>query len=140
MGMQISNQNQNMNNMMEQNQFMGMQIFNMPNQNDNLSMNAYRNNINNKEDAINSSEKINFTFETENGAKIPFYCDENITVEELLKLFINKVGLEYDLIKKEKIYFIFNAQIIDINDKRKIKEVFRYKFNIIIVKEIQKFI
>ena len=130
MGMKISNQNQNINNMIGQNQFMGIQMFNMLNSNNNdWMMNFCGNNINNKE------KKINFTFKTIKGERYVLSCNENITIEELFKLYAKKANLNYDLIKKQKIFFIFNAQKLSINDQRQIKEVFIWPVNTIMVEE-----
>lgn len=126
LGMKISNKNQNINNLMGENQFMGMQKFNMLNPNNEGCMNSFGNNIINNERKIN---KINFLFITSRGKNYNSSYNENITTEELFKLFAKSVGLNYDLIIKGKIYFLYNANKLNINDQRQIKEVFRLHLN-----------
>ena len=87
-GMKISNQNQNMNfinnNMMRQNQFMGMLLFNIFNKNNDdwINLNGNNNNL---------EKKIHFGFKTIKGEKLNLFYNENINIEELFKLFIKRI-------------------------------------------------
>ena len=54
--------------------------------------------------------------------------DIDITFEDLLKLYINKVGLDYSYVENEDIYFLFNGQKMKVHDKTKVKHSI-YKYN-----------
>jgi hypothetical protein len=58
------------------------------------------------------------------GEKTTINTYEDITVEELLKLYALKVGLKIDNLKDY--FFLINGSIIDIKEKRTLKE---YKLN-----------
>jgi len=116
MGVQILNQNLNMPNMIEQNQFLGNlmnQNMNMPNQIQQIGIN------NNVKDT--KKLKLNFLFETQRGIKTFITSDDDITFEDLLKLYINKIGLNYSYVENEDIYFLFNGSRVNIHDKTKVK-------------------
>ena len=129
MGVQMLNQNQNMG-IIEQNPFMGMQM----NQNMNMIKQMEQieiNNINNN-DNDNEKPKINFCFINQRGLKINIALEEDKTIEDLLKLYINKKGLEYNVIDNEEVRFYFNAQKINSNDKtKKLIDFFKKKANTI---------
>ena len=115
-GVQILNQNLNMPNMIEQNQFLGNfmnQNMNMPNQIQQIGIN---NNVNDT-----NKLKLNFIFVTQKGFKTMITSDIDITFEDLLKLYINKVGLDYSYVENEDIYFLFNGQKMKVHDKTKVK-------------------
>ena len=122
-GTNISNmilQNQNMGDISFQNQFMGLQMFNYMNQNNNMGiMNQMQSMENNNKESNN--KKTNFIFETQNG-RITVIEDINDTVEELLKIFMQKRELTYDEMKKKGIYFLYWGNKIDLHDKRRIKD------------------
>ena len=122
-GVQILNQNLNMPNMIEQNQFLGNfmnQNMNMPNQIQQIGIN---NNVNDT-----NKLKLNFIFVTQKGFKTMITSDIDITFEDLLKLYINKVGLDYSYVENEDIYFLFNGQKMKVHDKTKVKHSI-YKYN-----------
>ena len=116
-GIQILNQNLNMPNMIEQNQFLG----NFMNQNMNMPNPIHQIGINNN---INDNKKFksNFLFETQKGLKTFISADIDVTFEDLLKLYINKIGLDYNYVENGNIYFLLNSQKIEIHDKTKVKD------------------
>ena len=73
--------------------------------------------INDKNNKINEN-LINIIFLTYKG-KIFIICNENITVEELLKLFIRKFNYKDN---EEKLNFIYNGQEINHQEKKKLYE------------------
>ena len=114
MGVQILNQNLNMPSMIEQNQF----LENFMNQNMNMPNQIQQIGINNN---INDNRKLNFLFERQNGLKTFIKSDIDITFEDLLKLYINKIGLDYSYVENEDIYFLCNGHKIYIYDITKVK-------------------
>jgi len=116
MGVQISNiiMNQNNVNMMNQNDLMN---------NFNMMMNGVNETMN--DNYVNSNIR-NFLFITQTGHKKAITMNENRTVGDLLNLYLEKMGLSFNDIQKQNIYFVFNGEKIDINDKRKIKQIFRH--------------
>ena len=124
-GTNISNmmlQNQNMGNISFQNQFMGLQMFNYMNQNNNMGiMNQMQSMENNNKESNN--KKTNFIFETHTYDKITVIADINDTIEEVIKLFMKKIGLTYNEIKEKKnIYFLYSGNTIDMHDKSLFKD------------------
>ena len=78
------------------------------------------NNNNSKKEEINlSSTNLNITF-IYNGQKTNLVCGEEMTVEQLINMYKEKS----DNIINENYVFLYNAQLLDIKDKRKIKAVF----------------
>ena len=126
-GIQFSNMINQNNNMTNQNMFMGMGNMNFPNMmNQNqfigMGMNGLEplenNNFNNSKDK--SKENIvNFCFKSSRGLLTNITCKDDITVEELSKLYLNKIGLNYELFEKSKIIFLINGNIITIRHKEK---------------------
>ena len=49
--------------------------------------------------------------------------EENIAVEEFIKTFMQRVGLDYNDIHNKKITFYHNAQLLNIHDKGPIKYI-----------------
>ena len=120
MGFQISN--------------IAMQIFNMGKQISNIIMN--QNNLMNNNMMMNGiNEEImkdknedsfiyNVVFINQRGLKSTILLNSNRTIEDLLNLYLNKMGLNLDDIQKQKIFFIYNGKKTDLKGKRKIKEFF----------------
>ena len=102
-------------------------IFNS-NNNDNKNINKekenefslFNGNINNKE---NNSEKINIIFDLQTGLKITILCNKEGTIEDLIKLFFDKVYFRYDE-SNESIVFMYNTKKLKYKDKTKIKDIF----------------
>ena len=109
MGIQFSNM------MMNQNMMIGNQQFNQI-QNFNL-MNQLNRNNNNKE------EIINCFFNETSGKRFNIKLEGNKTIEELLKKYADRIGVDYnEYIENKKLYFTISGQIIDIHEKKKIKD------------------
>ena len=122
MGLQMSNNNNNQiisNNIELQNQSM-------------INNDIFINDINNK---INEN-LITINFFTYKG-NIFINCKENITVEELLKIFIKKFNFEDN---EEKLNFLFNGLTINHQEKKKLYEFGLYKGSSIVVIEYQNII
>ena len=114
MGIQISNiiMNQNNINMMNQNNIM----------NNNMMMNGI-----NEEIMNDNNEPLFYSvvFRVSSGQMINININSNKTLEDLLNLYLNRMGLGIDDIQKKKIFFLNNGQKIDLKDKTKIKEYFK---------------
>ena len=109
MGIQFSNMMMNQNMMIGNQQFNQIQNFNLMNQL----------NINNN----NNEEIINCTFIEQSGNKINIKLEGNKTIEELLKKYADRIGVDYnEYIENKKLYFTISGQIIDIHEKKKIKD------------------
>ena len=110
----------NMNKFKESNEFqyimlhMQMMMNMMNNNNQLIGMN--NNNIN---EILDESNEIVITlvFETITGRKTSIIVSIDKTIKELINLYISKTG--YDI---NKIQFLYNAETIYPNDKRKIKD------------------
>ena len=76
--------------------------------------------------------KYNITFESSAGYKLVIFTPINITVKELLKIFIRKAGL-YEGVIGNQIKFIFNALYVDPSEKRTINEFGMTDFSKILV-------
>ena len=113
MGIQISNiiMNQNNINMMNQNNLM----------NNNMMMNGI-----NEEIMNDNNEQLIYSvvFITQSGRKNNININCSRTVEDLLNLYLNRMGLDIDDIQKKKIFFLNNGQKMDLKDKSKIIEYF----------------
>ena len=81
---------------------------------------------------LNDNSKLNIIFQISSGISFQFLVDKNMTVCELLKLFVKNVNLEEDVIDKE-ISFIFNAQKIGLNNSEKIEKFFYNNSKIIVL-------
>ena len=114
MGIQISNviMNQNNINMMNQNNIM----------NNNMMMNRINEEIidDNNEDSF----IYNVVFRVSSGQMINININSSRTLEDLLNLYLNRMGLDIDDIQKKKIFFLNNGQKMDLKDKSKIIEYF----------------
>ena len=78
---------------------------------------------NNNHSSNNSIKIINCVFTIQTGSKMNIQIKENETIEELIKLYLQRVGLDYEDIEKKKIYFSNNNQRLNIHDKRMIKDL-----------------
>ena len=75
-------------------------------------------------------KKINVLFATSSqGKKENLNVEYGTTIDELIKLYLNRVKRP-DLIDKEKnISFIYNSKALNFGDKRKIENVFKNNYN-----------
>ena len=95
----------------------------------------YMNNSQNQ----NSSQpnKINIVFKTTAKVKTNIVADHGQTMSEVLLLYLKKEGKEKLFKRCSGIFFLFNAQMIDIYDETKVEEFFKNESNpLIIVNEI----
>ena len=123
-GINISNMNKIKQSNEFQNQMLQMQMMNnnmmnnnMMNKNNQL-IRMNNNNYNNNEILDESKEiKKAIIFEDTTGRKTLIIISIDKTIKELINLYISKTG--YDI---NKIQFLYNAETIYPNDKRKIKD------------------
>ena len=95
----------------------------------NMNFNPNFNHLNNQ---IIQKPKINAVFVMINipnnhydiNEKLNLVLDNDITIREMLIIFLKKIGRE-DCLYEEKIGFECNGNAIKLNDNRKIKELFR---------------
>ena len=116
--------NMMMNQMMDNINNFQMPIMMMNNINGNfMNMNLNENNLN-----INNSEiqKMNVIFKTAKGIRTNIQIDCEKTVDQLLKIYLTRVG-KLDLYQKKSkdVAFIHNAQLIKYGDQTKLKDFFK---------------
>ena len=70
-------------------------------------------------------EKISSIFETTKGTRFTILANHGTTVNELLKMFFNRIGKPY-LMGCKDIVFIYNAQMIKYEDQTPIENFFSY--------------
>ena len=99
------------NNMMQ-----NMNLMNFPNINENIGI-------------FNYKPKYNVTFTYSSGLKTLIVCDQEETVDELIKKLLTRIGRN-DLIGREEqeFKFIYDARRINVNDEKskKANEIFRF--------------
>ena len=99
------------NNMMQ-----NMNLINFPNINENIGI-------------FNNKLKYNVKFTGSDGKNTFILCEQEETVDELIKKLLMEIGRNDLLGQDEKeLMFIYNAEKINITEKRskKVKEIFRY--------------
>ena len=99
------------NNMMQ-----NMNLINFPNINENIGI-------------FNNKLKYNVEFTGSGGKKTLIVCEQEETVDELIKKLLMDIGRNDLLDQDEKeLEFIYNAEKLNITEKRskKVKEIFRY--------------
>ena len=113
MGIQISNIIMNQNNI------------NMMNQNNLMNNNMMMNRIN--EEIIDDNNEDSFiysvVFVASSGHKNTIQMNSKRTVEDLLNLYLDKMGLNSLDIQKKKIFFLYNGRKMDLKDKTKLEKV-----------------
>ena len=96
---------------------MGMQIsdMNIPLFNNNLfqGQNIFNMNINKNMEEVNTCIK----FDISSRGIITINCNNNISIEELIKRFLEKVNYKEN---KEKLLFVYNGKAINQNEKKSI--------------------
>ena len=126
LGNQICMINQNI---MNFNQLENMNMINMMNQNINMQkINQFQNigfNYDNEKSIVSSDKKINLIFQTQNGLKTNIIVECHKTVEEAIKLYMDKIGKQIEDNVKEKLYFMYNGEKMDIYEKRKVGDFFK---------------
>ena len=73
------------------------------------------------EEPDDSSNIIHLNFKSDNGSNIVMNFKDNITIEEALKLYLEKFDLNND---EQNLIFIYNGSILKVDDKRLLKEYF----------------
>ena len=129
--MNMNNMNMNMNNMNMNN--MNMNNMNMNNMN-NMNMEGNNMNyVNNCQNIQQTPGKVNLIFVTTNGIQTNMQIDYGTSVKRAIELYLLRVGLE-DLIGNidNQLHFINNAKKININDSRKVEDVFQGAQKIIV--------
>ena len=91
-------------------------MINMSNQMQNL---INTNNLNNFNAEYFEIKKINIIFNNNNNEKITIVTLEEISVEELLKLFFKKINI---IPNENKFWFLYNKKILKLDCKEMIKE------------------
>ena len=97
-------------------------------------------NINLEQNNENKEEKrIHVIFKTTNGMSTKILFNENGSIGDLLKTYFKRIDREELIFKGgESIAFLWNANKLDINDTRKVKDFFKNNMNInIVVNDIQ---
>jgi len=139
--MQIQNIGNQIQNVGAQISNIAIQIFNMGVQVSNIIMNQYNLNMMNQNDLMNNyiqngiNEKLmndnnekpiiyNAVFKTQSGLKNNIPINSNRTVEDLLNLYLNEMGLNLNNIQNQKIFFIYNSKKMELKGKTKLKEIF----------------
>ena len=77
--------------------------------------------------------KKNIVFKTTFNARTNIVADFEQTMSDVILLYLKKVGKEMLLKRSSDIFFLYNAQIIDIFDETKVKDFFKNKSNPIII-------
>ena len=70
-----------------------------------------------KDEQSSNNIKLNIIFE-HNGLKTNFICDKDTTVEQIIKMYNEKCNQNIN-----KSIFLFNGQLLNVDDKRKLKDV-----------------
>jgi len=86
----------------------------------NINLNNIISNLNVKYD---ENKKINFIFQTSNGKKITLSTPLDLTFNKLINNFKSKLGSNSNFI------FIYNAIKLNIEDKRPVKDIFKFEIN-----------
>ena len=81
---------------------------------------------------INKNDKINIIMAATSGFTIVLPTQVNISVKQLIRNYINKLGLGEGVLK-DKIVFLFNANLIDINDNKQVNKVFKHNSRITVI-------
>ena len=119
MGVQMLNYNVNIGNMIQPNEFKGNPMnLNM------ININHIFQNENNNNKYSPEIIKIHCLFTTPIGKKIDILIEWDKTVEELLKLFIERIGEDYKIVENEDIYFLYNGLKLKKHDKTKVRDFF----------------
>ena len=103
--------NLNKNNVIEQNVQYNKEYKDKNDSNDNLEINP-----------INLGPKINLIFKHTSRLKFSFIIDGDKTFREAVIMFCNKVKKPFSTIQKN-IFFVFNAQKLDVEDNRKLIQI-----------------
>ena len=73
----------------------------------------------------NSEKKINIVMAASSGLNVTMPTPINISIKQLLRNYIKKIGLGEDVLTKKGIIFLFNAHILYVYDERPISTIFK---------------
>ena len=105
--------NSNENNIIEQNIQYNEEYIDKNDSNNNLEINP-----------INLGPKMNLRFYHTSGLKITLIIEENKTFKEAVIMFCNKVGIPFSSLYQKKIFFLYSGSILNIEDNRKLAQIF----------------
>ena len=83
---------------------------------------------NNKNENEDSGFKYNVEFRNYTGFIKNIVADEETTIKEVIKIFLKRIG-KNELIDSKKVSFCYSADIVDINNEKKVKDFFRNNTN-----------
>ena len=72
-----------------------------------------------------SEKKINIVMAASSGLTVTMPTPINISIKQLLRNYIKKLGLGEDVLTKKGIIFLFNAHILYVYDERPISTIFK---------------
>ena len=97
--------------------------------------------MNQKEEQISPGpNKINIVFKTTSKVKTNMVADYGQTMSDVILLYLKKEGKENLFKRCSGIFFLFNAQMIDIFDETKVEDFFKNKSNALIIVNEMKFV
>ena len=100
------------------------------NMNQNINVMNFQN-MNGNAEMNNNKIKYNICFTSDLGLKTLIYCDMDITLDELIKMLLIKIGRN-DLFDKEEkeFFFLYNGRIINNKEdkSKKLKKIFKNPF------------
>ena len=73
---------------------------------------------------IKEHEKMKFVFSAASGLKVILHVPPNISVKQLIRNYLKRVGLP-DCVLEKDVIFLFNGTLINVDDKSLVKEVFK---------------
>ena len=98
-------------------------------------------NMNEKNQQPSSNDKVNVVFKTTQGLKINILVNFGTSISDTILLFLKRVGKPELFNPNSGIYFICNAEKVNIYDQTKIENTFAHQFNpVIIVNEVKNLI
>ena len=124
----LGNQMNNMNNIGIQMNNMAMPIINMNMNNNYDFMKGFNNEINNN-NLNHKVEKYHPVFKFLSGKSLSLNLDENITVDEMIKILLNRIGKT----DNKDIKIVYNCSKLELGDKTAIKKLFLNDSPIIMV-------
>ena len=86
------------------------------------------------------SNKINITFKTTSKVKTNIVADYGQTMRDIILLYLKKEGKENLFKRCSGIFFLYNAQMIDVFDETKVEEFFKDVSNPLIFVNEMKFV
>jgi hypothetical protein len=122
----------NMNNTNEQNSQYFPNKMKFVNNNLSKTQNLLRQNLTFDIDYSQNQRKINILFETSSGHKITVLCNPKVRIKDLLRKFVEKIGVSENVID-DSFYFLYNGCKIKKNENKTIEEMHMLNCSVIIV-------